>query len=97
MRCKIHKYIRSKLGDKTIYKCINCPSYLFGNLVIGHQSICHGCGEVFTIGKILQAKPHCGCLTEKYKRKYKLNEREKISIRPAIRDELLSMLESKIK
>lgn len=97
MRCKIHKYARGRLGNKVIYRCLNCPSYLFDRLVVGHQSLCHGCGDPFIIGKVLQAKPHCGCLTSLYKKKYKLETRIKKPIQPEIRNELLDMLESKLK
>lgn len=96
MKCKVHKYTRSKLGNKIIYKCVKCPSYVFGELILGRQSICYGCEKTFTIGlKNLQKNPHCGCLTKVYKDKYKLN---KPDTNPDIinREELLDLLMRKI-
>lgn len=108
MKCKVHKFIRGKLGDKIIYKCLHCPSYVFFPLIIGRESICHGCGKTFRIGLKVQAKPHCGCLTKIYKKKYKLNSQlpstnsqgekqgEDKGIGELDKDELLDLLMKKI-
>lgn len=94
MKCKTHKYVRSKLGSKIIYKCIKCPSYVFDTLILGRETICHGCSKTFTIGiKNLQAKPHCGCLTEMYKKKYNLGPNLETN---NTKEELLDILMRKI-
>lgn len=57
----IHKYIRKKLGRTyVIYKCVlpNCAHYLSKDLILGRNSICWRCGNVFTITKH-HKKPHC--------------------------------------
>lgn len=65
----IHKYKRKELGRKTsyiVYACMlpNCSHYLRRELMVGKESICWKCGEVFTlthknVGTDRQVKPKC--------------------------------------
>lgn len=66
MKCQIHKYrrIRSSKNKHDVYKCVSCPHYVIGDLVIGREAICWYCGNVFQMSKLsLLLKPHCGCKT----------------------------------
>ncbi len=65
-RCLTHKYRRFK--GKNVYHCVNCPSYITGDYIIGHKSVCWKCGQEFTISdfKYLKMKPVCkNCMGEK--------------------------------
>lgn len=67
MKCQVHKYkrIRSSKNKHDVYKCISCPHYIIGDLVIGRDAICWYCGNVFKMSKTsLLLKPHCGCKTK---------------------------------
>ncbi len=99
MRCPVHKYVRGKLGNRVIYKCIICPHYVFEDLIVGRESVCHGCHRVFRItAKNLKAKPHCGCLTDYYLDKYKLRlNNPKIKKIQEDRSDLTSLLMGEIK
>jgi len=61
----IHKYVRTKLGSKPIYKCAlsGCTHFIQPQLVEGRNAICGRCGGIFTITKRTlkncPAKPHC--------------------------------------
>lgn len=97
MKCQVHQYSREKLGDKVIYKCSKCPSYIFSPLHLGRETICPGCSRVFKLStKHTQRKPHCGCLTKVYKEKYKLHINDSSSPTETIKDELLNMLLRKV-
>lgn len=61
----IHKYQKFEWGRKRtiIWRCIlpNCPHYLHPEFIVGKQSICHRCDEVFLLSKdkLARAKPLC--------------------------------------
>ena len=61
----IHRYIRTKLGSKPIYKCSlsGCTHFIQKELLEHRNSICSRCGNIFTITKRTlkncPARPHC--------------------------------------
>jgi len=71
MNKHIHKYIRIRIGIKRReeYKCSlpGCTHHTFPELVVGRESICNYCGNIFYMNKasVRLSKPHCGCLSKK--------------------------------
>ena len=72
----VHKYYRTtltpergrhgKIKGKKIWRCgvPSCTHYVFDkHLVVGRQSVCWACGEVFILTNpaLRRAKPTCGC------------------------------------
>lgn len=68
----VHKYTRDKIGNKkqyVIFRCLgldNCPQpnhYVPIDLIVGKQTICHGCNEVVIITKEMSTKKKPKCLS----------------------------------
>lgn len=64
----IHKYMRVKLGNSVVYRCMlaGCPHYVRKELALKRKSVCWRCGRVFVLGEkaLLLKKPHCAdCLS----------------------------------
>lgn len=60
----IHKYVRRKLKDSTVYACIipGCTHYILPSLLEGRLAMCNRCiDKVFVITKAAAKleKPHC--------------------------------------
>lgn len=111
-RCKVHKYRRFAKTNKTyrldIYYCVNCPSYVRIENILGHRSLCWRCGEAFTIGheKGTPLKPTCNCDKRIVKETIpendslewldsSLNSEASNQSRESIVEDLLSIIESK--
>lgn len=62
----VHKYKRFKFGNgRVAFRCMagGCAHYVLEELILGRQSICWRCGNIFMIDErsARLAKPHCDC------------------------------------
>jgi len=72
-RKHVHKYVRIRLKDYAVYKCVNggCSHYIQCELSLGNLVICWRCGKELpmSIGMCRMKKPHCPECTKVYTRR----------------------------
>lgn len=66
----LHLYKRTKLTNKTVYRCMkpDCSHFLHKELVVGKMAECPRCHEPFILSKANMSErtyPHCENCTEK--------------------------------
>ena len=82
----IHKYHKEFLGKKktVIWKCAfpDCTHFVYTGLVLGKQSVCWNCGDIFILPKIeskLISEPWCEeCSVERKKAPEDLSDLEQL-------------------